>query len=311
MLHPHISKFIAIARKCFPKGNIVIVTNGILVKSMPESFWSACKFYDAEIRPTVYPIRVDYKKIEEICMKKDVKYRVFNSLDPVYKTGMNRFLIDKRGEMNSDENFKKCWKANHCNELNRGKLYTCDIPVHAHILDDYFNIGLDLNEANGIDIYKVNNGDELISRLELSVPFCKYCDSTHAASYADPWGRSRKGYYEWMKFVYSQDDIERLRQFDNVYMYAFCRKAMTVIEKLENLGCSIKGIIVSRDVDEEEILTYGKREIKELENMSYITGNNACLIPLLSSLNVDLNKQIEIYGMLYKQGLKNLIPIFE
>ena len=49
LLHPDIEKFVKLTRMYFPIGKIVIVTNGILLKSMKQKFWETCKENKIEI----------------------------------------------------------------------------------------------------------------------------------------------------------------------------------------------------------------------------------------------------------------------
>ena len=55
LLHPDIADVIRIVRTCFTADHTLIklVTNGLLLKNMPESFWEACKKHDIEINVTV------------------------------------------------------------------------------------------------------------------------------------------------------------------------------------------------------------------------------------------------------------------
>lgn len=55
LLHPKIADFLFITRSCFPKADIRIMTNGILLDSMPDSFWDACRETHTWIIFDVYP----------------------------------------------------------------------------------------------------------------------------------------------------------------------------------------------------------------------------------------------------------------
>ena len=49
LLHPDIIEFMRVSREAFIYGNILLVTNGILLDSMKQDFWDACRKYDITI----------------------------------------------------------------------------------------------------------------------------------------------------------------------------------------------------------------------------------------------------------------------
>ena len=66
LLHPEITKIIEIVRHYFPYGNIYLVTNGVLLNRMDESFWQQCKQSNIVIEPTQYPIKINYDEIQDM-----------------------------------------------------------------------------------------------------------------------------------------------------------------------------------------------------------------------------------------------------
>ena len=66
LLHPEITKIIEIVRHYFPYGNIYLVTNGVLLNRMDESFWKQCKQSNIVIAPTQYPIKINYDEIQDM-----------------------------------------------------------------------------------------------------------------------------------------------------------------------------------------------------------------------------------------------------
>jgi len=55
LLHPNICEFLYIARKNFPKTDIRLVTNGLLLKKMPEHFWVALRLTNVKVDMSKYP----------------------------------------------------------------------------------------------------------------------------------------------------------------------------------------------------------------------------------------------------------------
>jgi molybdenum cofactor biosynthesis enzyme MoaA len=74
LLHPQVIDFMRVTREVYPRWRIVIITNGLLLLKMPESFWRAMCMYRVCLRWSVYP--ATRGQFEEIC-KCCKKYRVF------------------------------------------------------------------------------------------------------------------------------------------------------------------------------------------------------------------------------------------
>ena len=78
LLNPNLINIMRMTRSAFPIGSIQIVTNGIVLPDMSESFWQCCYENNIEICPTRYPIRVDYEGMEQRAAKYGVKYHLYN-----------------------------------------------------------------------------------------------------------------------------------------------------------------------------------------------------------------------------------------
>ena len=63
LLHPQIAEFVRLSREVFPKQEIEILTNGLLLDKQSEAFWRNCRECNVSIEITRYPINFDYKKI--------------------------------------------------------------------------------------------------------------------------------------------------------------------------------------------------------------------------------------------------------
>lgn len=66
-----------------------------------------------------------------------------------------------------------------------------------HILRDYFGLDINLEEANGIDIYKAETAEEIMEYMIKPIPMCAYCDIEHITM-GHEWGTSRKDITEWV-----------------------------------------------------------------------------------------------------------------
>ena len=63
LLHPHITEIIELSRAYFSDINIVLVSNGIIIKEMPQKFWDACQRNNIIISVTKYPININYNNL--------------------------------------------------------------------------------------------------------------------------------------------------------------------------------------------------------------------------------------------------------
>ena len=79
LLHPSHNEFFKITRKYFPKRQIWLVTNGILLESRDDEFWQTCKDEKIQIHPTKYPIKINWDFIEEKCKTYGIPLIFYNN----------------------------------------------------------------------------------------------------------------------------------------------------------------------------------------------------------------------------------------
>ncbi|MDR2658951.1 MAG: radical SAM protein [Spirochaetaceae bacterium] len=136
LLHTGITEIIKTARKYFPKTEIGILTNGILLPKMEADFWKCCREHDIKITITKYPVKIDISLIKELAKKASVR------LEVLYEEGERSFYykpLNKKGKSRSKDSFKNCWYANRCIHLRDGKL-SCAVVSYIDILNNVINI---------------------------------------------------------------------------------------------------------------------------------------------------------------------------
>lgn len=173
LLHPKIVDFCVITRKFFPKSNIWLVTNGLLLLKQDESFWKTFAENNIEIHPTKYPVNTKWDEIEKLAKKNGVYLEYFNNAK-VAKT-MKQTVIDLKGMQHPVKQFSICHRANNCIVLKNGKIYPCPITSSIGNFNYAFNQNLELSENDYIDIYKVKDYKEILEFCAKPVPFCRYC----------------------------------------------------------------------------------------------------------------------------------------
>jgi MoaA/NifB/PqqE/SkfB family radical SAM enzyme len=194
LLHPDIKGFIKIARKNFPKYQIAIHTNGILLNKMEEEFWKTCAENNVEIIITNYPVKIDYTLLNNLAVKNKVILRADIDTDIKYFRNMT---MDLKGTQSYKKSWHDCIHANACTNLFEGKLYTCDILAHSKHLAKYFNISFEYTNKDYVDIYKEKSMDNILKKLSKPIPFCRYCSPKDRKIVE--WHVTKKELNEWVK----------------------------------------------------------------------------------------------------------------
>lgn len=193
LLNVNVNSYIEIARDCLPEIQITLITNGILLMKMPDSFFEVCKKNDVLIDLTIYPIDLNYERIQKYVAEKGCKLRVFG--DKSGDKGMRNTSLNKTSKTSAKKNFLRCRTAGICNSIKDGKIYYCSIPAYICIFNKYFNENFD-NSEDGIDIHN-HTATEILDFLRSPHNFCKYCDLKYKRENKVRWDFSFRKISEW------------------------------------------------------------------------------------------------------------------
>lgn len=174
LLNPDIVLFLQVARKSFPQAIIDITTNGLLLKQMSEEFWTVCRDNKIVIRPTKYPVNLDYDALETLAAEHNVEYQYFGNTNTTIKT-LNKYPLDINGLQDARRSFRLCHRANNCIYLQHGRLYTCTVAPTIRHLNKKFGLNLIERSEDSIDIYSAKSAREILEFLAKPIPFCRYC----------------------------------------------------------------------------------------------------------------------------------------
>jgi hypothetical protein len=169
LLHPQINEFLMVARRLFPKSNIILITNGILLPRAKDDFWLACSKNRVDIRISKYPINLNVSVIKNMSRK----YNVPISVDII--NYFFKFYINLHGDTNPSDAFAYCRKLGNGNFLYHGRIYPCPKAALSPIFSKFFNLNLPLCNSDSIDIYTDISAKEIIDFLDRPIPWCKYC----------------------------------------------------------------------------------------------------------------------------------------
>lgn len=194
LLHPEIHRILNITRDSFPIGEIRIVTNGILLKTMKEVFWEVCKEKRISVTPTKYPVNIDYKALEDIAKKHSVNYYYFGS---DHSSGAwAHIAIDLSGGNSELDSWLQCGNANNCAVYSDGKIFQCPRTAKIRHFNEYFNVHLPLSPKDYLEVQAVHSLDEIMNFYTHATPFCRFCNP--ATTRPDTWGISNLEMQEWL-----------------------------------------------------------------------------------------------------------------
>ena len=192
LLHPQICDILALTREKFPVGNINLVTNGLLVLDMNETFWETCSKNQIILCPTKYPIKVDYEKIKRTAEEKNVRCRFFGD---VQDGSWLHLTMTQDGDRNENQSFFNCGNANNCGVLEHGKLYPCPRLAKIQHFNKFFHKNFPVTERDFINIYADITLKDILQFYSHSVPFCRFCNTF--ADSNTKWEVSNKNIREW------------------------------------------------------------------------------------------------------------------
>lgn len=168
LLHPRVNDFLTVARKYLPNTNISIVSNGILLTKMDESFWKTCRDNKIKIDLSQYPIILDknyFGKYIDLVKRHNVVIGSIHHSDKFWTR------MTYEGNNNKEHSYKMC-TSKRCKNLRNGRLFVCPTACYADYFNEYFTE--DLPVESGIDIYK-NSSETIMEYLNRPVDMCKHC----------------------------------------------------------------------------------------------------------------------------------------
>lgn len=195
LLNPAINDYLDVVGKYVRKGQVDLLTNGILLSRMGEDFYAACKRNNVRIGLTKYPIQLNIERLREIAASHGVALYIFADQSKG-KTFCSPNLVP-HSKMDYRKNYFACPISNACVTLDHGKLYYCSLPAFVHIYNEAFGPTFDYKE-DSISIFD-HAKEELLDFLRTPHPFCKYCDVHYRDKHPFQWGRSEKQTREWLK----------------------------------------------------------------------------------------------------------------
>ncbi|MBR2518409.1 MAG: radical SAM protein [Selenomonadaceae bacterium] len=167
----NLDEYINIARQYLPKTNLHIVTNGLLIPSLPPKILDAIRENNVIVDITLYrPTVKIVDKIKAVCRANKILSH-FHSIDE----GQGNFtvIMSLHGDNDPIKSQQVCINKN-CRFLRDGKIYKCPVDALSYRFAEKFGIE-NFPESTGVDLYAPNVSD-MLSTLDVSpVELCHWC----------------------------------------------------------------------------------------------------------------------------------------
>lgn len=196
LLNPNLLEIISYVRLCFPLTTIKIITNGILLlneKIIDNNFWKTLEKNGIILSITLYPIKLNYEKIFELCSINKIKYIIYANKST--HNAFNLFLLDAL-KSGSKKNFYYC-RDSICYQLVGNKIFTCPQCAYVNKLNSKFGTNFVISKNDYLDINNMNLF-KLIIFQNKPKSFCRYCVFPRVNI---DWDKSKMAKDEWIKEV--------------------------------------------------------------------------------------------------------------
>ena len=168
LLLDNLDKYIRITRQYFPKTNLRVATNGLLIPQMSQTVIDALIDTKAVVSVSVYqPTLKILDKIKATLDTHKIFYKIWN---PTQTFGVFLTLHDGN---NPEESRKYCAGNDICRFMRDGKIYKCPPDALKFRLAEKFGIE-GLPAATGVDLY-APNFSSMMERLDDNVEMCYWC----------------------------------------------------------------------------------------------------------------------------------------
>lgn len=195
LLYPDINKCMQLTREAFPKSRIIVLTNGLLINKMDKVFFEMCRQLQIVVCVTKYPIKFDYEKVVARLETEGIEFDYMRMSDE--DCCFSKYTFDLLGRQDPYNSFTRCGMANQCHLLKKGKIYTCSVIGCSEHFCKKFNVSMELTDNDSIDIYKVNDKEELLEKLAKPADFCRFCDVDNRIDNL-PFEISKREISEWV-----------------------------------------------------------------------------------------------------------------
>lgn len=168
-LNPEIGRYIEIVRRYFPKTDLRILTNGLLIPEIEDSILADIAKNDVVLDISCYPVT------ERIRDKIEHRLHAFG-----IQSNFSKLVVDFHKRLNLQGNHDIQEMYSHCPSkictfVSNGKLALCPAPFMSKFLNKRFDTNINI-EGDLLDLYKPGlTADDIKEYLKRPMKSCGYC----------------------------------------------------------------------------------------------------------------------------------------
>ena len=197
-LHPRLVDIVRTTRAHMPQKNVILCTNGLLLKRMDDGFWRALVECDMGLLISPYPLNIDYDELAALARERGIRAGLARDITGTVdgKEAFLRLAIDPKGECDQVRSFTSCPFGGNYLQLARGAIWPCQVAAHHGAFARRF--GYDMRDApdDSLPLAFVGSTDDIETFRRMPHSMCRHCDID--ALSVVPWERSKLTADEWL-----------------------------------------------------------------------------------------------------------------
>lgn len=189
LLNPIVVDFCVVTRQFFPKSQIVLVSNGILLPKLTDEQIDRLNKSNIELCISNYGLKLDWDQINK-----------FNRHYFHAKNDMYNISLDLTGGQDIKKSFENCDIVNgKWYFFKDGRIYQCCVMANIDYFCEHFGKKIEYD----LDDVSINIFDHTLEEIEafLNTPHqaCRYCDTCARKHTYAPFAVSKGDIHEWTK----------------------------------------------------------------------------------------------------------------
>lgn len=180
LLNQNLGNYIEIARQYFPRAELRVVTNGLLIPKQPDRLWETMRKCYASMDISPYPPTM--KMIKQLTAKLDEEHIPYGTIAEELHDFRKSLTLTPNH--NPEKSVQLC-QSSHCHFLRNGKIAKCPLPLLIGDFNQAYRC--EILSKDIYDIYEEQSGVALKKKLEDYADMCKYCPDKAAFI---PWKRT-------------------------------------------------------------------------------------------------------------------------
>lgn len=188
LLNPNFTDYYLLARNLFPNSEIVLVSNGILLKNITDESIDLLNSANIHLCISNYGINIDMNKFNKF------KTHYFHN-----KANLYNISLDLSGSQDINESFKSCDIAqNGWIFYKNGRLFQCCVMGNIDHFCKHFNVNIDYDlDDISIDVF-THTLEEIEKFLNTPHNVCRYCKPILRYQTYKPFAVSKGDIHEWI-----------------------------------------------------------------------------------------------------------------